>query len=359
MTQGMDAYPSQPPVAPPTGPPVGDSMLYGAGTAPGAAEAGAQPERRGRGRLIGGVVAAVVIGGALTANAMTGGDGDQKHVDSKEYAADLQAQSGDQVDVCPTGMYDSKKPFALAKNVKPGYLQEAPKGNILDNPESFISWQYGSETTGEKGALCALPTEVATFEHVFNQWVGTNSDGSKVRPFDSTLGDINELTGFYAIHDDKAEATISSEPFKAFMANFKPNEEALKGTWSRLLLNGEKVAQQHVDVEGIKPGDALILKGDVWVGDGKYTSKSQIVAILGDGTVLVKRSLGVETIAPAANATTTSEANNGGGDASTEGDQDSNTGGASNQTDQSGANGDVGSCSHGVPGGCDGGSPGG
>jgi hypothetical protein len=212
--------------------------------------------------------------------------------------------AGPQSESCPEGIFTKENPYAAAAQVKPGSLMRNPE-SALKNKEQAYAYLMGDKNEEIQGELCALPSSVATFETIFNGWVGEGS--AQARPFGSFTQDANELNAFYASNPEKAEQILDNKVFKSFVDSFDLNEKAIKGgAYYKIALLGDKIVQEPIQLGDLEAGSVFQLEGDVWYSDTKFTG-TQVAIMDKEGNVFVRQSIGgVPMIAPTPEATTTS-----------------------------------------------------
>ena len=249
---------------------------------------------------------AVIVGAlAIAAAVAVRGCSDDKDATSKKgpTATTIEGPKGSASESCPEGLFSKEKPYAAAAQVKPGHLMRNPE-RALKNSDEAYAYLMGNKEVNVEGELCALPSSVATFETIFNGWVGEGS--AQARPFGSFTQDANELNAFYAANPDKAEKTLDNKVFKSFVDSFDLNDKAIKGgAYYKIALLGDKIVQQPVQLGDLKAGSVFQLEGDVWFSDTKFTG-SQVAIMDKEGNVFVRQSIGgVPMIAPTPETTTT------------------------------------------------------
>jgi hypothetical protein len=263
----------------------------------------------------------------------------------------VEGKSGPQTESCPEGIFSKEKPYAAASDVKPGHLMRNPDTQ-LKNKDQAYSYLMGNKEANIEGELCALPSSVATFETIFNGWVGEGS--AQARPFGSFTQDANELNAFYAAHPKDAEKTLDKEVFKSFVDSFELNDKAIKGgAYFKIALLGNKIVQEEVQLGELKAGSVFQLEGNVWYSDSKFTG-TQLAIMDRDGNVFVRQSIGgVPIIAPTPETTTTTATstppnlppmtidipNNGGGNGGGNGGSNGGGNGGGNGGSNGGGNG--------------------
>lgn len=255
--------------------------------------------------------------------------------DTTSASADKTEQAGNSIanmpkeDVCPNGIFDKDSPMALAEQVRPGDLHARPIEEIKTD-DLFSKYMFGEkkdDKEAQKGVLCALPTDLAVYQTIFDNWVGGEGSGS--RPFGNILQGANSLADFYKTNPEEADKALNNTNFKGFIGAMTDNKDVINaGTYFEITLVDGKIVQTKVDLNEIKPGQVRTLGNKVWVNDTSFDGNGQIVIQSNvDGKLYVLNALG-DTPIVAPNTTTTTEAPAG----SSTTDQQNNGGAAANSS---------------------------
>ena len=336
----MAELPLTPPTREVVQPPFGAMPLGGSQTL----EAGAAPAIRERmfdnraGRFIMGTLGA---GAVLAAGIMIGNNGNENldaspvRADGTEQTTTTPESQKTSSEVCPEGIFSGNEPMALSNEVRPGDLHYRP-AKTLDDDSAFMSYMFGKKDV-ERGVLCSLPTDIATFQAVFDSWVGGESGISK--PFGDLMTDINELAAYYGNDIDAARKALDGDAFKAFINAMEVNKESISaGTYYELVLENGTVVQKAVDLEEILPGQVRTLGKKVFVNDMSYVGNGQMVFMdVKSGKVFVLKSLSNVPESTTTTSTTTTTSPEGSKDQSgTSDEQDSDKRGTSTKKKQAG-----------------------
>lgn len=318
-TQGYgiqgDAFAGRPPVAVGEMPPVGNIALGG-----GSLESGVStPNRRISMRKRIGVAALVVGSAILSGVVITSGESTATADAKQELAgAEVPLSHGETTAICEDDMFTAENPFANVGDVLPGDLRIRPEQPLTDN-DSFLKYSFGSkdknpkrnvfgyiEDNSEKGTLCLLPSDLAVYVSVFNNYVGR--DGTGVIAFGGILKDVNALKDFYATHPDEAVKMFKDQTFQDFMRNIVSNEETINsGAYFAIKTSGENndISELPVQLPAFGPGEVLQLRSNVFIGDDPHNTTDRMLINKVTGQIFVLESLGgAKEISPETTTTT-------------------------------------------------------
>lgn len=250
---------------------------------------------------VGRTVAGALVAGGVLAGVYAATSGEQVADKQSELAApainpELIGQSAQAGDVCPNGIFDPTAPMALASEVRPGDLHARPAANTSKDKD-FFQYMFGNKD-GEKGVTCALPTDLAVYQKVFDSWAGGESGFSK--PFGDLLGGANELAAFYGANPKDAEKALKSEAFVSFVNGLKNNDDIINaGTYFKISLVDGVITQTPVDLAEMAPGTVRTLGDSVWINDSKFAGNGQmVIQANGTGELYILHSLGDTPITP-------------------------------------------------------------